>query len=80
VERLRAKGKWMNAELSERDKDKESKNRDTTGSMREEIPEYLERVQKKEKRWRDLDGETRRKKTGIGQKEDAECPMRRERQ
>jgi hypothetical protein len=49
VERLRAKGRWMNVELSERDKDtrtskkqrkkegkegKESKNPDTIGSMR----------------------------------------------
>jgi hypothetical protein len=41
VERLRAKGRWMNEELCERDKDqtskeegKESKNPDTTGSMR----------------------------------------------
>jgi predicted peptidase len=41
VQRLRAEGRWMNVELSERDKDtikqerrKESKNPDTTGSMR----------------------------------------------
>jgi hypothetical protein len=42
VERLRAKGRWMNVELSERDKDteiskkegRESKNPDTTGSSR----------------------------------------------
>jgi hypothetical protein len=42
LERLRAKGRWMNVRLSERDKDtaskkegKESKNPDTTGSMRD---------------------------------------------
>jgi hypothetical protein len=41
VERLRAKGRWVNVELSERDKTqitkkegRESKNPDTTGSMR----------------------------------------------
>jgi hypothetical protein len=40
VERLRAKGRWMNVELSERDKEeskkegKEPKNPDTTGSMK----------------------------------------------
>jgi hypothetical protein len=40
VERLRAKGRWMNVELSEKDKGttnkeeaKESKNPNTTGSM-----------------------------------------------
>jgi hypothetical protein len=46
--RLRPRGRWMNVELSERDKDtdkqerrEKSKNPDTTGSMKEEIPEYL---------------------------------------
>jgi hypothetical protein len=46
VKRLRAKGRWMNVELSERDTNtdkqkegKESKNPDTTGRMKEEIPE-----------------------------------------
>jgi hypothetical protein len=40
VERFRAKGRWMNVELSERDKEeskkegKEPKNPDTTGSMK----------------------------------------------
>jgi hypothetical protein len=39
IERLRAEGRWMNAELSEKDKDwdkqkRESKNQDATGSMR----------------------------------------------
>jgi hypothetical protein len=34
VERLRAKERWINVELSERDKDKESKKPGTTGSMR----------------------------------------------
>jgi hypothetical protein len=44
MERLKAKGRWMNVELSERDKTqttkkegRESKNPDTTGSMREKI-------------------------------------------
>jgi hypothetical protein len=54
----REKGRWMNVELSERDKDRQarkkgknqSKNPDITGTMREEIPEYLgESVQEKEK-------------------------------
>jgi hypothetical protein len=38
-------------------------------------------VQEKEKRWRDIDVETRTEKTGIGRKErkeGAECAMRRE--
>jgi hypothetical protein len=36
VERLRAEGKWINVELSERDKEegRESKNPGRTGSMR----------------------------------------------
>jgi hypothetical protein len=41
-----------------------------------------ERVQKKEKWWRDLDVRPKREKTGIGwkeRKEGAECAMRRER-
>jgi hypothetical protein len=44
MERLKAKGRWMNVELSERDKtqtskkeERESKNPDTTGSMREKM-------------------------------------------
>jgi hypothetical protein len=62
VERLRAKGKWMNVELSERDKDtekqerieriKESRyNKEYERCMTEEISEGLERerVQKREK-------------------------------
>jgi hypothetical protein len=61
VERLRAKGRWMNVNMSERDKDtdkqerreriKESKNRKYESCITEKIPEYLERdrVQEKEK-------------------------------
>jgi hypothetical protein len=62
VERLRAKGRWMNVELSERDKAidkherrqriKESRyNRMYERCLTQEIPEYLgrERVQEKEK-------------------------------
>jgi hypothetical protein len=61
VERLRAKGRWMNVNMSERDKDtdkqerreriKEFKNRKYESCITEEIPEYLERdrVQEKEK-------------------------------
>jgi hypothetical protein len=38
VERLKAKGRWMNVELSERDKDRDEEERrekikDTTGTM-----------------------------------------------
>jgi hypothetical protein len=51
--------------------------------MTDESPKSLERerVQKKEKWWRDLDVGTRRDKTGIGwkeRKEGAECAMKRE--
>jgi hypothetical protein len=60
VKRLRAKGRWMNVELSKRDKDtskkegKESKNPDTAGSMRGVCQRKFrstwgERVQEKEK-------------------------------
>jgi hypothetical protein len=62
VEKLRAKGRWINVELSERDKDtdKEERRERIKGSrysrgyersMAEGIPEFLgrERVQKKEK-------------------------------
>jgi type IV secretory pathway VirJ component len=61
VERLRAKGRWMNVELSERDKDtakqermekiKESRfNREYERCMTEEIPEYLGRESVKERK------------------------------
>jgi hypothetical protein len=61
VERLRAKGRWMNVELSERDKDthkqerreriKESRyNRKYERCMTEEIPEYLGRGSAKERK------------------------------
>jgi hypothetical protein len=86
VERLRAKERWMNA-VSERDRDteskRESKNPDTTESMRKFRSTWRERVQEKKKLWRDLDVGTRREKTGIGwkeRKEGAECVVRRERQ
>jgi hypothetical protein len=50
VERLIAKGRWMNVELSERDKDTDKEERrerikesryNTKRCMTEEIPEYL---------------------------------------
>jgi hypothetical protein len=61
VESLRAKGRWMNVELSERDKDtdkqerreriKESRyNREYETCMTEEIPEYLWRESPKERK------------------------------
>jgi hypothetical protein len=60
VERLRAKGRWMNVELSERDKDtnkqgrRERKkfryNRKYERCMTEEIPEYLGRESAKERK------------------------------
>jgi hypothetical protein len=60
-ERLRAKGRWMNVDLSERDKDtgkqegreriKESSyNREYEKCMAEEIPAYLERESAKERK------------------------------
>jgi hypothetical protein len=91
MERLKAKGRWTNVEVSERDKGtdkqerreriKESKyNRKYERCMTEEIPEYLGRESARE---RNLDVGTRREKTGIGwkeRKEGAEYAMRRERQ
>jgi hypothetical protein len=78
VERLRAKGRWMNEDLSERDKDIDKQER------RKRIKEsstWGERMQKKGKRWRNLDVGTRRQKTGRKErKEGKECAMRRERQ
>jgi hypothetical protein len=83
VERLRAKRRWMNVELSERDKDTDKQKR------RERIKEsrrnsYLGRESARERkmmaRFRCGDEEI---ETGIGweeRKEDAECAMRRERQ
>jgi hypothetical protein len=58
VEKLKAKGRWMNVELSERDKDTDKQarretiteaiyNRKYERCMTEEIPEY--RAQEKEK-------------------------------
>jgi hypothetical protein len=86
VERLRAKGRWMNVKLNERDKDtkqerreriKESRyNRESERCMIEEILEYLGGESAKEK---DLDVGMRREETGIRRKErkqGAECAMR----
>jgi hypothetical protein len=60
AERLRAKGRWMNVELSERDKDtnkqgrRENKefryNRKYERCMTEEIPKYLGRESAKERK------------------------------
>jgi hypothetical protein len=58
VERLRTKGKWMNAELSKRIKDRDKQerierikefryNREYERGMTEAIPEYLEREREK---------------------------------
>jgi hypothetical protein len=97
VEWLGGNGRWMIVELSERDKDRQARkkerrerikefgyNREYERCMTEEIPEYLgERVQKKEKWWRDLDGGTKKEKTGIGRKErkeGVECAIGREEQ
>jgi hypothetical protein len=62
VEKLRAKGRWINVEVNERDKDTDKEerrerikgfrySREYERSMTEGIPEFLgrERVQKKEK-------------------------------
>jgi hypothetical protein len=67
VERIRAKGRWMNVELkgtkteTSKKEGRESKNPDTTGSMRGVCQRkfrstWEERVQEKEKLWLDLDG------------------------
>ncbi|KAH0820032.1 hypothetical protein GEV33_002761 [Tenebrio molitor] len=73
MERLKAKGRWTNVEVSERDKGtdkqerreriKESKyNRKYERCMTEEIPEYLGRESARE---RNLDVGTRREKTAF---------------
>jgi hypothetical protein len=88
VERPRAKGRWMNVELSERDKDTDKPERRVTQEVWEVYDRGNsgvpgERVQKEEKWWRDLDVGTRREKTDIGRKkrkEGADCARRRERQ
>jgi hypothetical protein len=75
VERLRAKGRWMNAELSERDKD--TYNREYGRCTTEEIPEYLGRETTKERKMTArLNVGTRREKTGIRRKERKECAER----
>jgi hypothetical protein len=90
VKRLRAKGRWMNVELSERDKDTDKQegkekikefiyNREYERCRTEEIPEYLRRESAKERKMMG----TRKDKTGVGwkeRKEGAECAMKRERQ
>jgi hypothetical protein len=47
VERLRIKGRWMNVDMSERDKNTDKQeprdNREYERCMTEEIPEYLRR-------------------------------------
>jgi hypothetical protein len=63
VEKLKAKGRWMNVELSERDKDTDKQERRETITeaiynrkyercMTEEIPEYLGRERKMMVRFR----------------------------
>jgi hypothetical protein len=82
VERMRAEGKWMSAEMSERDKDtdkqerreriRESRyNREYERCMTEDVPVYLRRESAKERKMmarRGLDAETKRERTGIGRK------------
>ncbi|KAH0820611.1 hypothetical protein GEV33_002180 [Tenebrio molitor] len=83
VERLRAKRRWMNVELSERDKDTDKQKR------RERIKESRrnsllgERECKRKKNDGEIQMWGRGVETGIGWEErkvDAECAMRRERQ
>jgi hypothetical protein len=67
VERLRAKERWMNEELSERDKDKQERReriKESRYNRKHERCTWGERMQKKGKGWRDLDVGTRRQKTG----------------
>jgi hypothetical protein len=87
VEKLRAKERWMNVQLSERDKDTDKQER------RERIKEsrynkrcvwkrklrsiWGERVQEKEKWWRG--NEERENSARKEREEGAECAMRRER-
>ncbi|KAJ3620528.1 hypothetical protein MTP99_004469 [Tenebrio molitor] len=95
VERLRAKRKWINVELNERDKDTDKQerregikksryNRKYERCMTKEICSiWGERECKREKNERDLDVGTRIEKTGIGWKDrkgGAECAIKRERQ
>jgi hypothetical protein len=85
VGRLIAKGRWMNVELSETDKDTDKQERSERikeSSMTEEIPADLGResakVIKMMARFRCGNEE---RQTSIGRKErkeDAECAMRRE--
>jgi hypothetical protein len=84
VERLRAKGRWMNVE---NDTDKQGRRERIKESRYKRVREVYDRgvhgqrVQDKEKWWRDLDVGTRREKTGIRwkqRKEGAEFAMRRE--
>jgi hypothetical protein len=79
VERVRAEGRWMCAELSERDRDTDKQER------RERIRES--RYNRKYERcmtemFRDLDAGTRKERTDIGRKERREvagCAVRTER-
>jgi hypothetical protein len=79
VERLRAKGRWMNVELSERDKDTDKQERreriKKSRYVQQKAWEVYDRgnsgvpgQREKEKLWRDLDVGTRREITGIGWK------------
>jgi hypothetical protein len=93
VERLRAKARWINVELSERDKDtdkperresiKESRyNWEYERCMTEEIPEYLGRESARERkliaRFRCGNEERKKRYWMEERKEGADCAMRRE--
>jgi hypothetical protein len=92
LERLRAKGRWMNVRLSERDKDtskqerreriKESRyNRKYEGCLTEEIPEFLGRGAKERKmmaRFRCRNAERKQVLDERREKKSAECAMRRD--
>jgi hypothetical protein len=95
VERLRAKGRWMNVKLSEGDKDtdkqerresiKESRyNWEYERCMTEEIPECLGRESARERklmaRFRCGNEEREKRYWMEERKEGADCAMRRERQ
>jgi hypothetical protein len=85
VGRLIAKGRWMNVELSETDKDTDKQEKRETieeSSMTEEIPEDLGRESAKViKMMATFRCGNEERQTSIGRKErkeDAECAMRRE--
>jgi DNA-directed RNA polymerase subunit M/transcription elongation factor TFIIS len=95
VERLREEGRWMSAELSERDRDTDKQekrvriqesryNREYERCATEEVPVYLERERAKETKMmaRFRCGNQERWRTGLGRKkkkEGAGCATRKDR-